>query len=415
MITALLLIYGKMGDKYGHTRLFVVGLAAWVVFSVITGLAQDIHQLIVFRALQGAAWGISLAMPLAIITSVFAPQERGRAMGMQFAATAVGMSLGPLYSGLVTDLVGWRFIFFIDAGLAFVALLGVLRWLPHGRTLSTVGFDPSGAVSVFIFLSSLVLWVSQGRAWGWTSPVSVSLLGFVLVAGLALVWLEGRATYPLIKLSLFANLTLSLGTVAALFNFMARYMLIFAVPFYLRFVLALSPGKLGMIMAALPTITLVVAPLSGALSDRIGSRPLTMAGTAFCSLALFSMSWLDASSDPLDVVWRLAFFGLGAACFNIPNQRAVMSSIEKENLGIGSAILTLGRNLGWSLGIAVAGTMLYGITPSQLSLEQVGILLGSVRATYVVAACFSAAAFSTTLLSAIGTKAEPDRDRSQTG
>ncbi len=401
MITSLLLIYGRMGDKYGHIRLFMVGMISWILFTVIVGLSQNIHQLIFFRALQGAAQGMRLAMPLAIITSAFPPQERGRALGLYAGSVALGTSLGPIIGGVITELYGWRSIFFMVAGASLVVLLWGLSWIPRGKTTTAIKLDSAGATGVFVFLFSLVLLVGQGRAWGWTSPASLSVLGVTILAGLTLIWIEGRATNPLLALDLFSNLTLSLGTLSASFNFMARYMVMFVIPFYFQFVLGLSLSKLGMLVAVIPIVNMVVSPLSGILSDRIGSKPLILTGTILCTLVLISMTSLDASSSIADIIWRLALFGLGAASFHIPIRSSVMSSIGKGDLGIASGILSLGRNMGWSLGIAVAGSVLYGQTLDQYSLEQSSHLLSSIRISFIVATALSAASVVTAFLASV--------------
>lgn len=404
VITGLLLIYGKIGDRYGHVRLFLMGLVAWAFFSALIGFSQSVYQVILFRAFLGVAQGTAVVMPIAIITSVFPPEERGRALGLHTSCVGFGGGLGPVFGGLLTDLIGWRFLFFVNSGIALAALLWGLRWIRWEKATAKVSFDLAGAASVFIFLFSIILWVGQGRAWGWTSPTSLSLLTLAILVGLFLVWIEGRVTAALIKFSLFSNLTLLLGTLAALFNYLAQYMVTFVMPFYIQFVLGFSPSKLGIIMVAIPIANLVMGPVSGSLSDRIGSKPLMIVGAALCTLALISMSWLDAASSPWDVAWRLGFFGFGAATFNTPNHNAIMSSIERNNLGVAAGILTLGRNVGWALGIAVAGTILYGQTPSGLSTQQAGHLLDLVKVAFFVATLLSVIAFVAAILSPVKAK-----------
>lgn len=399
MITSLLISYGKLGDKFGHTRLLLVGLIAWVFFSAIAGFSQNIYQLIFFRGLQGVAAGMKIAVGYAIITAAFPPQERGKALGFLSSGIGVGTGVGPALGGVITDFLNWRFLFFVEAAVALTIFLWALRSIPKEKGASETAFDPAGSAGIFAFLFSLILWVSQGRAWGWTSLSSLSLLAFVLISGFALVWIERRVPHPLLRLSYFSNLTLTFGTIASFFNYLAQYMQYFLTPFYLQFVLGKSPSTTGLVMAALPVATLVVAPMSGILSDRIGSKPLMLAGTTLCTLALLSLSRLDAYSSPLEVATGLAFFGLGAACFNIPNQNAVMSSIGKEGLGVASSILTLGRNVGWTMGIAAAATMLSGQALKYQSPEQAGPLLSSVKVAYLLAACLSALAILASYLS----------------
>jgi MFS family permease len=205
-------------------------------------------------------------------------------------------------------------------------------------------------------------------------------------------------------LGLLANRTFSLASLSSLINFMAQYAMVFITPFYLMSVLHFGLDKVGWVMAASPLAVLCVAPASGAMSDRIGTRLLAVCGTAIGSVALFLMSGLDASAGPFDVMWRLVLFGFGTAIFQSPNNSAVMGSVPRAYLGVASGILATMRNVGMVLGITVAGAVVYGFAPfatsqppSSFTSVQCQQFLSAVQWTYVAGAVLAATASLTSI------------------
>ena len=308
-----------------------------------------------------------MAVGFAIITAAFPATERGKALGISAIAISMGLGLGPTLGGLIAEHLSWRYIFFVNVPIGISALLWGSRAIPHGIKKPGQRLDVYGALAALVFLLSILLYANRGEDWGWLSPASTSLLAVALVFGVSFIWIERTSSQPMLNLSLFANRIFGFANLSALLSFMALYAMVFLTPFYLAFVLHYSILKVGLIMAASPAATLFVAPLSGAASDRIGTRGLAFCGMCIGALGLFLLSGLKESSDAFDVIWRIAIAGLGMGMFQSPNNSAVMGSVPVTHLGIASGILAAMRNAGMVLGIAVAGAVLYNVAPIALS------------------------------------------------
>ncbi len=402
-ISCLILLYGRLGDMIGYRTVFLSGLAAFTVTSVLCGASQNIWMLIAFRALQGLAAGMMMSVGYAIVTTAFPPRERGKAMGIYAISIAVGLGLGPTLGGLIAQ-HSWRYVFFINVPVGITAVFWGYRIIPQGVRKAGQRLDIWGAATAFVFLTSLLLYANRGDDWGWLAPAAVALLGTALASLGLFIWIERRAAQPMLNLSLFANRVFAFANLSALLNFMATYAVVFLTPFYLRIVLHYDILKIGLVMAASPVATLFVAPLSGAISDRIGTRPLAFCGMCLSAAGLFLLSRLQVGSDALDVAWRLAIAGMGAGLFQSPNNSAVMGSVPIANLGVASGILAAMRNVGMVLGIAVAGAVLYNCAPVTHSMQpgafgeqEIREFLCGLRWAYIAGACIAGAAALTSL------------------
>ncbi len=360
-ISSLLLFYGRLGDILGYRRIYLAGLTCFTVTSGLCGLAPTIHWLIVFRAVQGIGAGMTMAVPYAILTAVFKPQERGRALGINAISISAGLALGPTLGGLLTSLWSWRLIFLINIPIGIAALLWSIKVVPDLRG-KPGRIDSAGAVTVFVSLFSFLFFINQVQKTG-MGLVTGTALALAVCAGITFFYVENHVPQPMVNLSLFKNRTFSLGTAAALLNFASQYILVFLTPFYLQRVIHLPPGRIGLLMTAFPLTVMAVAPFSGALSDRLGTRGPAVAGAVFCAAALVTMAFVPVAAPALALVWRLSFFGLGTGMFQSPNNSAVMGSAPRPYLGIASGILGTARNTGMALGIASAGLILYSLVP----------------------------------------------------
>lgn len=356
IISSLLLFYGRLGDILGYKRVYLTGLTGFGIASALCGFSYflpTIHWLIAFRAIQGLAAGMMMAMPYAIITASFPPTERGKGLGIYAISISVGLAIGPSLGGFITYLLGWPFIFLINVPIGIAGFFWARYTLPELKG-HPENIDIGGATTSFIALLSFLLFVNYSQGTGLSITTGIMLLVAIL-AVISFLWIERRANPPMINLGLFHNLTFSFANISALLNFMSQYVMVFLTPFYLQRLLHYPPNDIGLTMTAFPLVVMVVAPFSGSLSDRIGTRPLAFLGAAICALALFFMSQLPPSATFLDVTWRLAVFGLGTGIFQSPNVSAVMGSSPRPQLGIASGILSTVRNVGMVLGIAAGG------------------------------------------------------------
>jgi EmrB/QacA subfamily drug resistance transporter len=362
-ISCLILLYGRLGDMVGYKKIFLAGLAFFVVASILCGSSQSIWMLIAFRGIQGLAAGLLMAVGYAIITTAFPPFERGRAMGIYAISIAAGLGLGPTLGGLITQYLSWHYVFFINVPIGIAALIWGTRVIPKSTTKPGQKLDVAGALAALVFLSSLLLYANQGETWGWASLRSLVLVGIMVVSGALFFWIEQTSAQPMLNLALYKNRRFTFASTSTLLSFMALYAVVFLTPFYLLFVLHFSILKVGLALIASPLATMFVAPLSGAMSDRFGTRAFAVLGMCIAALGLFLMSGLNASDNVWDVVWRLVIIGLGMGMFQSPNNSEIMGSVPPWHLGIASGIIAAMRNVGMVLGIAIAGAVLYNLAP----------------------------------------------------
>lgn len=378
-ISSLLLFYGRLGDILGYRKVYLCGLGGFVLASGLCGLSPTIHWLIAFRALQGLAAGMMMAVPFAVITGVFPPTERGKALGINAMSVSVGLAVGPSLGGFVTSYLSWHFVFLINLPIGIAALLWGRRIIPELKG-QPGAIDVPGVATAFVFLLSLLLFFNRVQ-----SPGSIFAAGALLLAaalaGTGFVLVERRAAQPMLDLSLFRNAAFSFANLSALLNFASQYVLVFLTPFYLQRVLRYPPNDVGLILTSFPLGVMVIAPFSGALSDRVGTRTLAALGAGLCAVSLFFMGRLPAAASSADVVWRLALFGLGTGIFQSPNNSAVMGSAPRPHLGIASGVLATMRNVGMVFGIAAGGAVLYAFTPAGILQKE--ILDGSEAAAFL--------------------------------
>jgi len=380
------LAFGRLGDMFGFKRLFLIGLIIFIVTSALCGLAPSLGVLIFLRALQAVGAGMTMAMSPAIITDSFPPNERGKALGMNGMAVAVGLALGPSLGGFLVDTAGWRAIFYINVPIGIATYLWCRRVLPETSSKKSPSFDWKGALLAFLGLGALLLFASRGEAANWSWPVVV--LGIFAIALLSwFIIVEKHTEDPMLDLKLFQNRVFSAGNGAALLNFMTQYVIVFLTPFFLQQVLGYTAGRAGATMTAFPLTVLVVAPLAGILSDKIGQRGLAFMGSFLCTAAAVALAGLNQQAAPLDVAWRLSLFGLGTGLFQSPINSAVMGAVPKFRLGIAGGVLSTTRNVGMVLGIALGGTVLAARQTAQMS--PTNAFLSGLQDSYLAAAILS--------------------------
>jgi EmrB/QacA subfamily drug resistance transporter len=404
VISSLLLFYGRLGDILGYRRVYLTGLAGFVIASALCGLSYflpTIYWLVAFRAVQGLAAGMMMAVSFAIMTASFPPSELGKGLGIYAISIAVGLAIGPSLGGFITYAWGWPFVFMINLPIGIAGFFWARHILPELKGQPGT-IDIGGALTSFIALSSLLLFVNYSQHGGFSIAAGI-MLGVAMLAALGFLWIERRTDQPMLNLDLFRNLTFSFANISALLNFMSQFVLVFLTPFYLQRLLHYAPNTVGLTMTVFPLAVMVVAPFSGSLSDRIGTGILACLGAAISALALFLMSQLPPSATSFDIVWRLAVFGLGAGVFQSPNNSAVMGSAPRPHLGMASGIVATVRNVGMVFGIATGGAVLYALVspgilqqPSPIGKEAAEFLSG-LRQAYLVGAILAGAAAATSL------------------
>jgi EmrB/QacA subfamily drug resistance transporter len=360
---SLLLTFGRLGDIMGYKKIYIGGFALFTVASVLCGLAQSAGELTVLRVLQGVGFGMIQALAPAIVTAVFPPSERGKALGLTAVSISLGLTVGPTLGGFLTEWASWRWIFFINVPVGLFGVLWSWRVLPARRRGEEQRFDLPGAVLAGAAMFCLLLALAEGEGWGWGSARTVGMLAAFAVLGAAFVATELRVRQPMYDLRLFAIRTFSAGNASLLVAFMALFVAVFLMPFFLQRGQGLSVLEAGLLLTPLSLTTLVVAPLSGSLSDRIGSRLLATSGLLVMGAALLSLTQLDSRTGDLQIIWRLALVGFGLGLFTSPNNSSVLGSVPRPRLGSASATVAQMRITGQVLGVAVGGAILASRIP----------------------------------------------------
>ena len=361
VMAATLLTFGRLSDLVGRKPVWVTGLAIFTLGSIFCGAAGSLPQLIVARAFQGLGGALIFAPSFAIITDAFSAADRGRALGLNAVVFAIGTSVGPTLGGLITEHLTWRWIFYLNVPLGALGLLATHRVLPSSGPRTRAPLDVAGAACLATGLALLTATLSFGQEWGWTSPRLLTCLAVAIVALAGAGVIERHVVHPIFDLALLRDRVLasSLGslTLATLALFGVSFML----PFYFEELRGFSVEESGVLLTPLPLTIAVVAPLAGALADRIGSRWLASGGLALTCVGLLLLARLDATSTIGDIVWRLMLTGLGQGLFLSPNTRALMNAAPRGEQGQTSGLLATGRVLGQSFSVALAGAVFAGL------------------------------------------------------
>ncbi|MBE0475635.1 MAG: MFS transporter [Coriobacteriia bacterium] len=363
-VSGTLLGFGRLGDLYGHKRVYLGGFWAFVAGSVLCGIAPTVGLLAAARGVQGIGAAVLFANSPAIVTTNFPPQRRGRALGMIATATYLGLTVGPPVGGWLADALTWRAIFFINVPIGALALTVGWLYVPDDPPAPRAEpFDPAGAALFTGGLVALLLALNQAHSWGWASA---AVLGLLAAAGALLAAFLGwqrRAAHPMLDLGLFASRAFSASTGAALLNYVAVYTVVFLMPFYLIQGRGMTASAAGVLLMVQPAVMAVAAPLAGALSDRAGCRPLTVAGMSTMTLGLLALGLLPPGASLAAIAGALAVIGLGTGAFISPNNSALMGSAPRGRQGVAAAVLGEARNVGMVLGVGFAGAIFTSILP----------------------------------------------------
>jgi EmrB/QacA subfamily drug resistance transporter len=350
--------FGRMADIYGRRRILLYGNVAFAAFSLLSALAWSPAVMIVARVLQGMGSAMLFATGTALLISVFPAAERGRVLGHNVTAVYLGLALGPFLGGFLTHQFGWRSVFVVNALLGCLLVVIVMRRL-HGEWAEARGesFDRSGAL---LYGAALVLLVLGFSRLSTLLGVALLVTGVVALVGF-LAW-EVRSRSPVLDVSLFrGNPVFAFSSLAALIHYSATFAVTFVLSLFLQSVQGRSAQGAGLLLVAQPAMMALFSPLAGRLSDRIEPRLLASFGMGLTALGVFLLSFLRATTSSGVILVELTLLGFGFAFFSSPNTNAVMSSLPKRQLGVGSGILGTMRLLGqnMSMGIVMMALAFY--------------------------------------------------------
>lgn len=366
--TSLLQSFGRLGDLISIKHLYALGFGIFTMGALISGLSHTLPALLAGRVVQGVGAAMMFAISAAIVVRAFPPSQRGLGLGVNAVFTYAGLSVGPLLGALLLQGFSWQALFLFNVplgliGIAFALLL--IQDMPApGRRAR---FDLGGATTGFLGLFALLLYLSRGAAWGWMSLTALSFLAAAVVFIALFVWLEGRVPAPLLDLSLFQDRLFSAGLASSVLAYLSVFVLNLLLPFYLVQGLHYSYVTAALLLTPVSVAMLIVAPISGRLSDTIGSRALTVGGMSLVAVSFVWLSRLGAGPSYLEFLVPLILNGAGMGLFTSPNNSAIMSGAPPERSGTAAGALATSRNLGMALGIALAGAITAARVPVHLA------------------------------------------------
>lgn len=385
---------GKIADIHGRKKIFASGLGIYTLGSGLAALADSATMLIVLRVFQGLGAALFVATGMAIITSIFPPNKRGRVIGIYVAAVYIGLSVGPFAGGFLTHYLGWRSIFLIMLPLGLFSLLVTLHYL-KGEWLGEPGqrLDIAGCL---LYASAIL-----GMVYGATRlPSALGLI--MLFSGCLLLFIFIRhqlaARFPVFDVHLFAgNKTFAYSSLAALLNYSATFAVTFLMSLYLQYLKGMSPQTAGSILMAQPIMMALFSPLAGRLSDRIEPRLLATSGMVVTVTGVLLFSMLQPDTPTPLIIANLVLLGTGFALFSSPNMNAIMGAVEKRHYGLASGTVATMRLLGQMMSMAIATVVLSLIIGHQaITPENYDLFIRSIHTVFRISAllCLSGVYFS---------------------
>ena len=382
--TAILQVpFGRLADIWGKRNIFITGLCIFAITTFLCGFAQNGTSLIILRALQGFGSAMIFCTNTAIVSSVFPPKERGMAMGINVAIVYISIAAGPSLGGIITQNIGWNYVFTITAGISIIALTGAFTVMKE-RWAEAKGepFDIKGSVIYGLAIMALI--------YGLT--ILPGIFGFVLiVVSILLLWIfvkhESNEAYPVFNISLITkNRTFRMSSAAALINYAATFPIGFLISLYLQEVKGLNAQSAGLILIVQPVIQSVISPFSGKLSDKIQPRYIASAGMALITIVLLAIAFfLTADSSMIMLMTMLSLLGIGFAAFSSPNTNAIMSSVDKKDYSMASATNGTVRLIGQAFSMGITTMAISLVIGNQAITPEVSAgLMKVIHTTFIV-------------------------------
>ncbi len=386
---AFLLPFGRYADIIGRKKVFITGVAIFSFTSLLCGMAGSIQALIAFRVLQGIGGAMLFGTSMAILTSVYPPQERGKVLGINVATVYTGLSLGPVLGGVMNQHLGWQSIFYLNVLIGcLVVFLAMMKLKGEWAGAGGESFDLGGSALYVSGVTAFMYGISSFAASPWAK--------YILVAGLLLLLLfvryEIRLEQPILNLRLFTrSASFAFSNLAALINYSATFAVGFLLSLYLQVVAGFDSQTAGLILLSQPVIMALLSPFAGTLSDRVEPRVVASWGMGLTTAGLFIFSFLTVQTPLWLIIVNLVLIGTGFALFSSPNSNAIMGSVEKRFYGVASSTLGTMRLTGQAISMAIATLIvtLY-LGGAELSPAQAELLTRSVKVSFCIFAltCF---------------------------
>lgn len=360
VICALLLVMGSIGDFVGKVKIYRTGTILFTLGSFLADFDVNFQLLLIARVIEGVGAAMTMANSMGIISEVFSINERGRALGLFAAFTSIGSIAGPAVVGLILSFLPWGYIFWINVPVGTLAILIGLYSLPNDLTETKIQLDWSGIITMVLSIIFFYITMNLAQQIGFINLPVVSALFATIFLLASLIHFEKNTTTPLIPLSLFSSRSFSVGLISGCINFVIVFFSNIIMPFYLENERGFSAYKAGIILMIFPLVQIVISPLSGILTDKMGPHKLLLSGAFILGLSQIIRAFWGLSVSMVSVALVLVLLGFGNGLFQSPNNTAVMTSInDNKYLGIGGSLYSLARELGMIIGVTLSTTILF--------------------------------------------------------
>ena len=373
---------GKIADIYGRKKIFTWGLILNTMASLFASFVGSVEMLIASRVIQGLAMSLFNVTSVAILTSVFPPQKRGKAMGIYVSAVYIGLSVGPFAGGVLTQQIGWRSLFLVAALFSGVSIYVTLKYLKgewadaRGEKLDILGCILYGISILALVYGATVLLEMK----------ALYLIAIGVISMVAFIKHELRAPFPVFEVRLFTgNKLFAFSSLAALINYSATSAITFLLSLYLQYIQGMSPQYAGAILMVQPVLMAIFSPVAGRYSDRIEPRKIASSGMALTALGVFFFAFIGTGTSKIYIVGTLAILGFGFSMFSSPNMNAIMGAVEKRYLGIASGTVSTMRLLGQMISMAIAMVIFsLFLGQEQISPSNYDMFLKSVYVSFLI-------------------------------
>ncbi|MDI6644553.1 MAG: MFS transporter [Methanobacteriaceae archaeon] len=347
-LAIFLIPFGRIADIYGRKMIFTYGIIIFTVASLIAAFSTSAVMLIILRIFQGMGSAMIFGNVAAIISSIFPSTERGKALGISITGVFMGLFLGPVLGGFLTQYLGWRSIFFFNVPLGILATYSVVKLQGEWAEAKGEKFDILGSIILGISLITLMYGLS----------LLPEILGFIMIVGgiigiIIFYFVEKNIESPVLNVSLFKNMSFTFNNLAALINYNSGVPIVFLLSLYLQYVKGLDPQDSGLILSVQPIMMALFSPFAGRLSDRFRAEYVAASGMGITAIGLAGFAFLNPETHLWLIGLGLGIIGLGFALFSSPNTNALMNSVDEKYYGVASATLSSMRVLGQMTGMGI--------------------------------------------------------------
>lgn len=394
VLTVFLPFFGKLGDIFPKNKVYSLGFLIFGLGALLSFGSPNFAFLILFRCIEAVGASIMLANAPAIIATLFKGKERGKALGINGSLVAVGGLTGPAVGGALIHFFNWRAIFLPSVPLAILGAYYSYKLVPKQIHTHIFKFDYKGFVYFSVALFALLLAISEGHSWGWKS-IRIILLGIMtLIFGGLFYFRDKKITYPMINFKMFKIQAFTFGNIAVMTSYMTMFTNAILLPLFLQHIMKYNAFVTGLLILPYSVASSVVAPFAGSYAGKNGSTLLTRVGPMIYIIALAIFTTFNTDTKMWEIVIASIIMGIGNGCFQSPSNTAILTSVRKEELGIASGILSLARNLGNILGVAITITLFESFRNTFSALNETQAFLNAYHYTMCFGIIFGLTCFT---------------------